>query len=300
MKIIAAILTHNRSKLLERCLESLFCQSRKPDKIVVINNGSTDKTEAMLLDRGVECITQANVGSAGGWHKAISVAYEREFDAVWLMDDDGFADPNALKNLEPKLIKGIACASSIVLQEHNPETFVFDMPKLNNTRMPVLFGKPRKYKTIQELEPHIHNGTYEYAQLFNGALISIGAIKKVGNINQNYFIYGDEVDFFHRIRKAGKVISVASAKHFHPDVTSRPYNEIKIYYYLKNTLILYRKYYPNFVLYQIGGIALMLYRITKKNGLKVTLSLLVGNLAPLFYTSIYRGLSGKIAKDYDF
>jgi hypothetical protein len=44
----------------------------------------------------------------------------------------------------------------------------------------------------------------------------------------------------------------------------------------------------------------MLYRITKKNGLKVTLSLLVGNLAPLFYTSIYRGLSGKIAKDYDF
>ena len=75
---------------------------------------------------------------------------------------------------------------------------------------------------------------------------------------------------------------------------------MKIYYYIKNTLILYRKYFPWPGFYQLAGIGLILFRIAKKNGLKTSISLILGSLAPLFYTAVYRGFRGRIAKDYDF
>ncbi len=299
MKIIAAIVTYNRSALLSRCIDNILMQSRMPDEIVVINNGSTDDTEDMLRSRGIRCITQENVGSAGGWHRAISISIEENFEAVWLMDDDGFPHKNALLHLEKELRPTVACAASLVLQENKPDRFVFDMPKLNQSNLPIIFSLTRKYSTISALEVNSQGGIYKFAQLFNGALISTDAVKNIGNINTEYFIYGDEVDFFYRLREAGDVISVLAAKHFHPDVTIRPYNKMKIYYYIKNTLILYRKYFPWPSFYQFAGIGLILFRISKKNGLKTSISLVVGSLAPVFYIAIYRGLRGRIAKDYD-
>ena len=91
MKILAAIVTHNRCELLERCIDHLQMQTRLPDLILVVNNGSTDATIDMLIHRNIEFITQENVGSAGGWSRCISYALEHNFDAVWLMDDDGFS-----------------------------------------------------------------------------------------------------------------------------------------------------------------------------------------------------------------
>jgi glycosyltransferase involved in cell wall biosynthesis len=44
MKILAAIVTYNRSKLLERCIDHILGQTRKPDGLIVINNSSTDDT----------------------------------------------------------------------------------------------------------------------------------------------------------------------------------------------------------------------------------------------------------------
>ena len=48
LRIVAAILTHNRIKLLKRCLNSIKNQERKCDEVLVINNGSSDGTETYL------------------------------------------------------------------------------------------------------------------------------------------------------------------------------------------------------------------------------------------------------------
>ena len=82
MKILAAIVTHNRCELLERCIDHLQMQTRVPDLILVVNNGSTDATIDMLIHRNIEFITQENVGSAGGWSRCISYELELNFDAV--------------------------------------------------------------------------------------------------------------------------------------------------------------------------------------------------------------------------
>jgi rhamnopyranosyl-N-acetylglucosaminyl-diphospho-decaprenol beta-1,3/1,4-galactofuranosyltransferase len=110
VRILAAIVTHNRSALLERCIDHVQAQTRPPDGLMVINNGSTDGTEAMLGRRGIPFVTQANVGGAGGFNRAIQCALDEDYDSVWLMDDDGFPDRSALEILSGASVAGVACA----------------------------------------------------------------------------------------------------------------------------------------------------------------------------------------------
>lgn len=299
MKILAAVVTYNRSSLLSRCLDHLLAQTRAADAVLVVNNGSTDDTEAMLAARGVPFVTQANVGSAGGWHRSIAHALEHGFDAVWLMDDDGYPDRAALAVLEAACTDGVACASAVVVQETNPEKFVFPFPVLDERGDPVLIARRRKITSLGELAVKAQNGTYPFAHFFNGALLSIEAVRQTGNIDRDFFIFGDEVDYFYRLRRAGKVVSVLAAKHYHPDVAGRPYTLTKVYYYIKNTIVLNGRYFRHPVLRNAMTPLVALARTGRRNGWAMALSLVAGRQAPTFYSAIARGLKGRVGKDYD-
>lgn len=298
MKILASIVTYNRSQLLARCVDHVRNQSRPPDGLLVINNGSTDDTLDMLSERHVDVITQANVGSAGGWHRAISHCIEQDFDAVWLMDDDGFPAHDALEKLEHALLPGVACASSVVFQEENRDHFVFPFPVLDSAGLPVLFGRPRKLPTLASLLPYAAQGQYPFAHLFNGALVSSEAIRKIGNVNPNFFIFGDEVDYFFRMRQAGPVVSVLAARHIHPDVSSRPYTSLKIYYYIRNTLILNKLYFNHVWLRHVLVLVAALGRTTHRNGPREALSYLLGRRLPVLLHAVRSGLSGRLGRDF--
>ncbi len=244
-------------------------------------------------------MTQENVGSAGGWHRGIQHALDNGFDAVWLMDDDGFPEVGALKVLEEAMVSGVACASSVVVRDDDPTKFVFPFPVLDRAEMPVILGLPRKITTLADLHQLTSDGTYPFAHLFNGALVSLKAVRQVGNVNQDYFIYGDEVDYFFRLRKAGLVISVLDAMHYHPDVSKRPFSPVKVYYYVKNSLILNSLYCNDVWLRQASTLAILLVRMARRNGFYFLLSMLMGRHKVLFYSAIYRGLWGKVGADFN-
>lgn len=298
-QILAVVVTYNRCILLSRCIDFLQNQTRSPDAILVINNGSTDSTEAMLVDRAIRYITQDNVGSAGGWYRGIQCAIDEGFDAVWLMDDDGYPDINALNVLEPALTSDVACISSVVLQEDQPNLFVFPFSRLDQKGLPIIFGFPRKIGDLSRLRKDSVSGQYPYAHLFNGALVSVTAARTIGNVNQNFFIFGDEVDYFFRLRSVGKVISLCDAAHYHPDVSQRPYTPMKVYYYVKNSLILNSKYFNYVWLRNVLAVIAVLVRTSNRNGFFVMLSYVMGRNSPIFWRAIVRGLRGVIARDFD-
>jgi GT2 family glycosyltransferase len=273
-------------------------QTRPVDAILVINNASTDSTVEMLQRRGIPFVTQENVGSAGGWHRGIQHALNHCFDSVWLMDDDGYPDADALLALDAALVPGVTCASSVVLREDKSTHFVFPFPMLDGAGLPVIFGRPRKMSALAELHGVAPGGTYPFAHFFNGALVSMAAVRQVGNVNRDFSIFGDEVDYFFRLRTAGKVISVVSAKHYHPDVSQRPYSPAKVYYYIKNTLVLNRRYFNAVWLRHTLTVIAVLARVARRNGLGMALSLLAGRNAPILYGAISRGLAGQIGKDF--
>lgn len=299
MRILAAVVTHNRRDLLGRCLDHLGQQSRAPDTILVIDNASTDGTPAMLQARGTLTIRQENLGSAGGWHRAIAHALEAGFDAIWLMDDDGYPDPGALAQLETELGPERSCTASVVVCEDARDRFVFPFPKLNRSGLPVVFGLPRKVQTPAQLQALAKGGVYPFAHLFNGALISVAAIRRIGNVEPGFFMFGDEVDYFCRLRRVGAVVSVLGALHYHPDVSMRPYSPAKVYYYIKNSLIIHQRYFDLVWLRDLLAVGVVLARVARRNGLGAALSYLVGRDAGAFYRAIRRGLAGRIGKDFE-
>jgi rhamnopyranosyl-N-acetylglucosaminyl-diphospho-decaprenol beta-1,3/1,4-galactofuranosyltransferase len=299
MKLLAAVVTHNRRELLGRCVDHLERQTRAPDQILIIDNASTDGTAEMLRNRGITLITQENCGSAGGWRRSIEYGLGNGFDAVWLMDDDGYPHEEALATLELAMKPEVACASSVVLREDMPTRFVFPFALLDRRGFPVIFGAPRKLLSLDDLRKTAADGTYPFAYLFNGALIKLEAVRKIGNVNKEFYLSGEEVDYLFRLRSAGKVISVLKAVQFHPDVSQRPFTEAKFYYYLKNTLIL-NALYSNLVPFRhLLAVIAVLGRTAKRNGLLALMSYLAGPRAPIFYLAILRGLRGKIGKDFD-
>ena len=173
-------------------------QSLKLEKILVINNSSTDGTESFLLKNKIDHINQKNEGSVNGWHTAISYAKSNNFDYLWLMDDDGYPEIKALDNLLNfiKRNQDYACISSILIDDDDKNTFVFPMPILDNLGFPKILSRKRKIYNLIELQSIFNDKVYPYAQLFNCALISNDALRKVINVDKNYYIFGEEVDFY--------------------------------------------------------------------------------------------------------
>jgi rhamnopyranosyl-N-acetylglucosaminyl-diphospho-decaprenol beta-1,3/1,4-galactofuranosyltransferase len=299
MKVLTVIVTHNRSALLSRCLDAILHQEESSNDILVINNDSTDDTEQILDEKGIWYITQPNVGSAGGWHLGIKICLEKNYDACWLMDDDGFPHHQALKNLKSSFSSDAACVSSVVLKENDNSSFVFPFPVLTKNYLPKIFGIPRKIYKLEKLRKISPKDCYNFVHLFNGALISMEAVQKIGNVNKDFYLMGDEVDYFFRLREFGAVYSCLNALHFHPDVSKREFNIQKIYYYVKNSIILNSKYFNFILIRNLLVVIAIIGRVARRNGFLYMLSMLLGPKAHYFYKAIFRGLKNRIGHDIE-
>jgi GT2 family glycosyltransferase len=104
LRVGLIIVTHNAAALVERCLRAVALQSRRPDRILVIDNASHDGTGtrvaevAAALALAVEIIEQReNVGFA----RANNQAVEALADCEWLalLNPDAYPEPAWLQSL---------------------------------------------------------------------------------------------------------------------------------------------------------------------------------------------------------
>ena len=204
--------------------------------------GESVKDAKILRSLNIDFIKQRNLGSAGGWNTGLKYAIKYAFDAAWLMDDDGYPDKKAYEILKKAFSEKMSCISSVIINENDKSKFVFPYPIINKFKIPKNGIYKQNIKLVSNLPSFCKNNLYPWIHPFNGILISIEAVKKIGNVNTDYFLYGDEVDYFFRLRKVGKAFSHSKALHFHPEVSKRPLNKIKIFYLIRNSLINYKKY----------------------------------------------------------
>lgn len=103
LRIAAVVVTYNRLPLLRQCLQVLTDQTLLPAAIWVIDNASTDGTEAAVRAMNIDGLeyrnTGRNLGGAGGFSYGIREATLAGYDALWLMDDDTLPEPGALEAL---------------------------------------------------------------------------------------------------------------------------------------------------------------------------------------------------------
>ncbi|UEG50553.1 glycosyltransferase [Ferruginibacter lapsinanis] len=285
--VLSIIVTYNRLPLLKRCIDALKAQSYGNNSILVINNSSTDGTEEYLKANTINFITQPNGGSSAGWYTGIEASIKGNYDFVWLMDDDGYPDPDALKHLVNSFDHETIGVSSVVVKENNHEELVFGLPKLNTKGYVKLFSLIRKYHTISEVSKF--SDRYPYIHAFNGTLLDVNKIKAIGNVDKRYFMYGDELDYMYRLEKLGKLYTIIAAKHYHPDVSARAIDKHRVYYFIRNSIIINHLYLDKAYVRDFFTVAVALYRVYKRCPFKEFVSYLFWKNTVFLYQGVIDG-----------
>ena len=299
MKILAGVLTYNRLNLLKRCLLNIRNQSLKPTNILVINNGSTDGTEEYLnQNKDIIKINKNKSGSAEGWFEMINYALIYNYDYIWMMDDDGYPAFNSLEKLEKNMSPKHACLSSVVVNEVDTSKLVFAMPisMLNNNKYKINYNF--KINNINKLRSLCKDGILNHCHLFNGSLINMNSIRHIGNVDRHFYHHGVEVDFYLRLKKAGFVDSYLEAFHYHPDVTKRKINNLWIYYYIKNSMIINYKYMNMPFIRNLYVLIKFIVRLFLRNGIKNSFLILINFKDRVVYRAIIDGYLNKLGATY--
>jgi rhamnopyranosyl-N-acetylglucosaminyl-diphospho-decaprenol beta-1,3/1,4-galactofuranosyltransferase len=224
-KIVATVVTYNRLSLLIECIDALRAQTHPVTQILVVNNGSTDgTTEWLASQKDIVCITQSNLGGAGGFNTAIKYGYQNGYEWIWCMDDDGLPKEDALQNLLAAEGNDLQLMNCAVINKEDKKSFVWNTGG---------------YKTLDEVSENIITGI---GHPFNGTFINRRIVERVGLPKAEFFLWGDETEYYYRITKVNKipVITVANSIHYHPAANFSVknnwdyVNSWKMYYYIRN------------------------------------------------------------------
>jgi rhamnopyranosyl-N-acetylglucosaminyl-diphospho-decaprenol beta-1,3/1,4-galactofuranosyltransferase len=198
-RVAAVVVTYNRRRLLGQCLDALCSQTRPVDAIYVIDNGSTDGTEAFVnsayAGRVVYDRQSSNLGGSGGFHVGMKLAYDAGYDWLWLMDDDTHPGPVALAELlraierYPKGQRDLRIAASRVIWSDG------SLHPLNIPEFSV--KKPHEVATAAAI-----SSIPIRAASFVSILVSRPAVTDDGLPISGYFIWNDDIEYTGRILRA--------------------------------------------------------------------------------------------------
>lgn len=193
-RIAAVVVTFNRKFLLCECLDALLQQSRRLDAIFLIDNASSDGTEAVLAERRYLTNERvryrrlhANLGGAGGFHAGMSAAFDCGYDWIWLMDDDTEPYKDALEKMQPYTRRENIVAIA------NQKVDAAGHKTLDGLR---LFPESKSTSPGYSLVKF---------SSFVGLLISRNAIDTIGFPRPEFFIHHDDAEYCIRLRKMGDI-----------------------------------------------------------------------------------------------
>ena len=250
-KVVAVVVTYNRLQLLQRVVEVLRNQSCKLDKILVVDNGSTDGTKEWLDEQaGLTVIHQENVGGSGGFYRGIQEASQIDCDWIWCMDDDVFPREDCLETLLTVAAEheqaGILCPHRLM----SGKTFVGEAKSLNLSNP---FADMHN-NMLSAAEVENNDVSTIEGMAFEGPLIRKKVVEKIGLPNKELFILYDDTDYSYRAVLAGyRVLVVKDALMDKYDFQSKTSyreekmkNKWKLAYHIRNTAYFGHRYGKNF------------------------------------------------------
>ena len=220
--VAAVVVTYNRKNLLIECLDALLKQTRPVQKIILIDNASTDGTPEFLRERGylnnsfIEYTRlPENTGGAGGFHEGVKRGQELGYDWLWLMDDDAEPELNALEILSHYFNQNDTAALA------NLKVGIDGVPQyghrgwFNFCAWSSQVVKPIDDKALLEETVEIDHAS------FVGILIKKISVDAIGLPKEDFFIHYDDVEYCSRIRSCGNIILIPASRIIHKDGAGR-------------------------------------------------------------------------------
>jgi GT2 family glycosyltransferase len=197
-RIAAIFATMNRATTALACVRSLAAQTRPPELVVVADNVSTDGTARALEDIGglpFELVVHRmaeNRGNAGGVREAMELAFRRGADFVWILDDDSIPRVDALRALLSADLMPTVVRHAIQID-----------PLRQRLTWPMWINERNGWRLVDKPDEIPKRDWVETRASWTGALISREVVEKVGPVDGELFIRGEDEEYPWRISEAG-------------------------------------------------------------------------------------------------
>lgn len=310
---ICSIFTHfaNADNTLT-CLRRLADQKRRPEHIVIINNGRADDpvlAEARSLASQhlpEDCLhilqMPGNLGNAGGCASGLDFAFhELKADAVWILDDDSWPRPHTLQALLAAPCDDDTVRMSLVIDPKRGDELSWPLT------IPAHEGSQRRWvNAVRRAELPAGNIIASRGGWL-GALYPRRVWQRVGTPTPELFIRGEDEEYPWKVRAAGfRFVTVRdselehpSAKlellHFHIGGRSYFYEpglaDSRLYYKIRNWAWLQRLKHPGNPLHRL--IACGFYALLTINAMLRTDEVSLRRIYTLF-RALHNGFYGKL------
>jgi GT2 family glycosyltransferase len=208
-RILIVIVTFNGQTYINRCLESIYDQTNT--EIIVIDNSSTDKTIDIVKNSfpKVKLIAnKENIGFGQANNIGLKYALENDFAFILLLNQDTYIDINTISSLIKAIDQnqeyGILSPLHYYSEHKLQKSFSIHI-KANNS---LVDGLENKLFTTE-----IYDLPFINAAIW---MMNIDCIKKVGGFCPEFFHYGEDDNYCHRVLYHGfKIGIVPSLSAFH-------------------------------------------------------------------------------------
>jgi len=290
------VVTYNRLALLTECIESLRAQTHAANAIIVVDNASTDGTDAWLATQKdlIVLTHDINEGSAGGFYQGMKYAFDNGYHWIWVMDDDVAAEKDCLqKMMEAVKANDMLTVIAPLVEEGGS---VVNYHRSNFDIKPELSG----FQSL--LADYTVPQTIGFAS-FVGFMISSDLVAVSGLPDKELFFQNDDVEYILRVNKYGKIVLVPEAVIVHKsakkaiEINKYSLSVLFVKFFVqRNKILIKQKYYRESAPFK----AVILRTNVLINYLKNLLKILF--IVPFKYKNIYlkvytqsymQGLKGK-------
>jgi GT2 family glycosyltransferase len=240
-RVAAVIVAHDSGPHLGCAVESLLAQTRRPDRIVVVDNASIDGAGKSVARRHeqVELIRlEKNIGFAA----ASNLGVRRAHDCEWV----ALVNPDAVP--EPEWLERLLDAA-----ERHPKFAFFASRLVSAEDAQVLDGAGDAYHVSGFAWRRGHGrraDESETREVFSAcaaaALYRRGAFLEVGGFDESFFCYFEDTDLGFRLRLTGRrclYVGSAVAKHIGYTSTGRA-SDFTLFHQQRNCTWTYVKNMP--------------------------------------------------------
>jgi GT2 family glycosyltransferase len=254
--VYAVVYTFNRKELVAQCLASVQAQTVSPERIILIDNGSSDGTRDYLAERGIlddprlEYVRlEKNTGAAGGLRAGISHAFRRGCAWAWVMDDDVICEPGTLQGLKDAFEANFRDMSEVGFLVSR---LIGGDGRANN--VPHIDDRRDEHDVCNDWTEFLARGLVKVRiATLTSVLLPRTTLLEFGAPRSDFFIWGEDTDYTLRITKwrPGYLVGGSRALHLRDvpgylDVLneSDPQRLGNFYYLYRNTSYLRRTYWP--------------------------------------------------------
>jgi len=233
----------NKKDYVLNLLDSILEMTYSNFLIVVVDNASTDGSVPKIKehDLPVHLIENIeNLGGTGGFNTGIRYALnELHQDYVWLLDNDAEVTPNTLEELV-KAMEGdasIGIAGSCIMSPED-RSLTVEAGAFVDWRAGT--WRPNfRYQRYEDLKAdNVISVDYVAAC---SALVRDAIVRKLGGMDDRYFLHWDDIDFCLCIKDLGyNCVSVMSSQIYHG--VEKGFNPNVLYYDFRNGLLTISKH----------------------------------------------------------